>query len=547
MITVTRSVCTTVLVLWSAMGHGAVSPTNAIDSTSGLLYHLDAALGVTTGEFGNVTHWADRSTNHNDFVGAETSTVRLIAREAAFNGLPVLSFGGAIRNPLALNSRGKTAKTVIIVQRTTASTGFEGIWGVADTDLGIRRNAGRDSQGWAVDKHVASIHVNGIADNTVDAIQAVNTAGILVACGDWNMYSSTSLGGYFPYYGGRNWKGQIAEVAVYDRVLTGAERATITDCLGRKYNIPITPSVDLEPFAPGSWSLVLLPDTQNYSEQYPGMFAAQTSWIVQNKDRYDIRYVLHLGDLVNCGTAREWQHAKAAMSLLDGKVPYAIAHGNHDATSYKDMIAGKSLLGRYFPVAKFASWPTFGGAMDGDTANSFHLFSAGGTDWIVLALEWAPRNKTVQWAHDVLAKYPDRKAILATHAYLYIDNTRYDFAKKGASQAWDPHTLSPDRAGDVNDGEELWRKLVRKNNFALTLNGHVLAKGVGYSTDTNDCGKAVQQMWVNYQNGPLGGEGYLRLLEFLPDGKTVQARTYSPFFDTYLRDPGNQFRFEIDP
>ncbi|MDD5704803.1 MAG: hypothetical protein PHR35_02680 [Kiritimatiellae bacterium] len=75
----------------------------------------------------------------------------------------------------------------------------------------------------------------------------------------------------------------------------------------------------------------------------------------------------------------------------------------------------------------------------------------------------------------------------------------------------------------------------------------MLAKGVGYSTDTNDCGKAVQQMWVNYQNGPLGGEGYLRLLEFLPDGKTVHAKTYSPFYDTYLQDPGNQFSFEIAP
>ncbi|MDD5704802.1 MAG: metallophosphoesterase [Kiritimatiellae bacterium] len=212
---------------------------------------------------------------------------------------------------------------------------------------------------------------------------------------------------------------------------------------------------DPEPpdFVPGSWTLVLLPDTQNYSEQYPGMFAAQTSWIVQNKDRYDIRYVLHMGDLVNCGAEREWRHAQEAMSLLDGKVPYAIAYGNHDSTSYKDMVAGKSLLSRYFPVAKFASWPTFGGVMDGDTANSYHLFSAGGSDWIVLALEWAPRNKTVQWAHDVLAKYPDRKAILVTHAYLHIDNTRYDFAKKGASQAFDPHTLSPDREGDVNDGE----------------------------------------------------------------------------------------------
>ena len=27
-----------------------------------------------------------------------------------------------------------------------------------------------------------------------------------------------------------------------------------------------------------------------------------------------------------------------------------------------------------------------------------------------------------------------------------------------------------------------------------------------------------------------GGEGFLRLLEFMPDGKTVEVRTYSPLF-----------------
>ena len=47
----------------------------------------------------------------------------------------------------------------------------------------------------------------------------------------------------------------------------------------------------------------------------------------------------------------------------------------------------------------------------------------------------------MQWANDVLAKYPERTAILLTHAYLYNDNTRYDYAAKGKSQAWTPHSM----------------------------------------------------------------------------------------------------------
>jgi hypothetical protein len=306
-----------------------------------------------------------------------------------------------------------------------------------------------------------------------------------------------------------------------------------------------TPAPETPAFVPGSWTLVLLPDTQNYSDQLPGLFTQQTHWIVKNKDKYNIQYVVTLGDITNGDTDREWQNAHEAITELDGNVPYALVPGNHDYTPHGQPASGKSGLNRFFPAAKFRDWPTFGGVMkDGDILNSYHLFSAGGTDWILLALEWAPRNETVQWANDVLAKHPGRKAILATHAYLYDDGTRYDFAAKGKSQDWNPHTYAIDVP--VNDGEELWQKLVKGNDFALTLNGHVCHTGLGFLSSKNDRGKTVQQMLVDYQARHLGGVGYLRILEFQPDGKTVQVKSYSPLFDKYLTDPQNQFRFELD-
>jgi hypothetical protein len=182
---------------------------------------------------------------------------------------------------------------------------------------------------------------------------------------------------------------------------------------------------------------------------------------------------------------------------------------------------------------------------DGDVANTYHLFNAGGIDWIVLALEWAPRNETVQWANDLLAKHPQRKAILVTHAYLYDDNTRYDFARKGNAQTGNPHGSAS--GVPVNDGEELWQKLVRKNNVAFVFSGHICLTGVGYLASKNDRGKTTHQMEVDYQARPLGGEAYLRILEFLPDGKTVHAKSYSPLYDKYRSDPANQFSFELDP
>ncbi|MCG2683153.1 MAG: metallophosphoesterase [Planctomycetales bacterium] len=293
-------------------------------------------------------------------------------------------------------------------------------------------------------------------------------------------------------------------------------------------------------FVPGSWTLVLLPDTQMYAEDYPGLFTMQTHWIAKNKDKYSIRYVLHLGDITNGGKKFEWQRSQEAMSELDGRVPYALVPGNHD---YHALADRRTRLNEYFPLSKYKAWPTFGGAMNDDMCNSFHLFSAGGTDWIVLALEWAPRDETVAWANEVLAKHPDRKAILVTHAYLYQDGSRYNFAEKEKKQAASPHGYPCNTS--ANDGEELWEKLVRKNNVALVVCGHI-GDGRGFLTSLDDKEKKTHQMLVDYQSRELGGEGFLRILEFLPDGKTVQAKSYSPLYDGYLSDPGSQFRFELD-
>jgi hypothetical protein len=44
-----------------------------------------------------------------------------------------------------------------------------------------------------------------------------------------------------------------------------------------------------------------------------------------------------------------------------------------------------------------------------------------------------------------------------------------------------------------------------------------------------------------------GGEGFLRLVEFLPDGETVQIRAYSPSLDAFKTDPQNQFTLKLSP
>jgi len=83
---------------------------------------------------------------------------------------------------------------------------------------------------------------------------------------------------------------------------------------------------------PGDFTVVVLPDPQNYSQYYPQIFDAQTQWIAANSAAQNVQVVLEVGDSVNNSKdLAEWQNANHSISLLDQSgVPYAIAVGNHD-------------------------------------------------------------------------------------------------------------------------------------------------------------------------------------------------------------------------
>ncbi|RYX80143.1 metallophosphoesterase [bacterium] len=311
---------------------------------------------------------------------------------------------------------------------------------------------------------------------------------------------------------------------------------------------PVEPVVEPLPFVPGSWTIAVLPDTQIYTMgKFGHHFDNQTRWIADNIKNHNIAYVLHLGDIVNNNNVPQWEVAQKAMKTLDGVIPYAFVTGNHDYGTNGSTNTRDTLLNDYFPYDNYKSWPTLGGVMEaGRMENSYHLFSAGGRDWIIIALEFGPRHNTVAWADKILSQHPDRLGILITHAYMYFDETRYDIATR-TDQSWNPHNYPVGKAPEgINDGEELWQKLVTKHpNMVMTLNGHVLNDGLGRLSSPAPNGNVVHQMLVNYQMKKEGGEAYMRLLEFLPDRKTLQVKAYSPSLDKYKTDSQNQFTLDL--
>lgn len=297
-----------------------------------------------------------------------------------------------------------------------------------------------------------------------------------------------------------------------------------------------------------SWSLVILPDTQNYASEYPGLLHLQTLWILENKDKYNIVYVLQNGDLVNNNSDEiQWQNVSQAFARLDGKVPYAISFGNHDFGPDGSTKDRTTFANQYFPVSRFEKWTTFGGVMEaGKVDNTYHTFNAAGQDYLIFCLEFGPRNEVLEWVNKIITEHPLHKIIFMTHAYLYSDSTRYDWATKKEQQSWNPHSY-PMTNTTINDGQEIWDKVVKKHpNSFMTINGHVCNNdGLGFLTSTADNGNNVHQILVDYQHLPVGGGAWLMILNFSADEKIIKVETYSPLYEKFNTDPNNQFIINI--
>jgi 2',3'-cyclic-nucleotide 2'-phosphodiesterase (5'-nucleotidase family) len=134
--------------------------------------------------------------------------------------------------------------------------------------------------------------------------------------------------------------------------------------------------------SPGDFTVVALPDTQFYSSTYPQIFASQTQWIANNATQLNIQLVLGLGDIVDGGgVTTQWQNADAAMRILDGKVPYLMAMGNHDfdKNDPASRTASSHNFNTYFGPPRYAgqSWYQ-GNYPTGSNENFYGTFTING-------------------------------------------------------------------------------------------------------------------------------------------------------------------------
>jgi carboxypeptidase family protein/calcineurin-like phosphoesterase family protein len=287
------------------------------------------------------------------------------------------------------------------------------------------------------------------------------------------------------------------------------------------------------------FTIVALPDTQFYSSTYPQIFAAQTQWIANHIQDQNIRLVIGLGDIVDSGgLVSQWQNADAAYRVLAGKVPYMIAIGNHDydANNPAGRTASTANFNAFFGPAYYTGAGWYRGSFPpGSNENFYGVITVNSKSYLILVLEFAPRDASLAWADSIIKANQDKDVILATHMFTYADNTRI-------SQC-DLNSAASFGVGQDNNGEDMWWKLVRKYpNIHLVLSGHVVqGDGTGRRMDLGMNGNLVNQILSDYQSYALGGSGYLRLVRISPSLNRVSVNTYSPFLDASLTDDHNQF------
>ncbi len=176
------------------------------------------------------------------------------------------------------------------------------------------------------------------------------------------------------------------------------------------------------------FTVVVLPDTQFYSQSYPETYISQTQWIKDRREADNIKFVVHLGDIVQNynHSEEEWKAADRAHRILDGVVPYSVVPGNHDMEYVdKKLLRDTRLYNKYFPPARFEKYPWYGGHMGDTNDSNYCFFEAAGMKFMVLSLEYAPRDETLEWADRIVASHPEHR-VHRRHALLHAtQRTRY--------------------------------------------------------------------------------------------------------------------------
>lgn len=283
-----------------------------------------------------------------------------------------------------------------------------------------------------------------------------------------------------------------------------------------------------------AFSVIVIPDTQMYSEKYPEIFCDQTSWILQSKKKLNTLFAVHLGDIVNNGASKknEWETASKCMGLLDGRIPYSVLPGNHDYDTPHVRSSGNATYNTYFPASRYSDNSWYKGHYK-ENQNSYQMIEVFGKEYLFLSLEVEADDSALNWAEEVVKAHPNAYTTVSMHKYLRdkegTRDRKVSFGKGG------------------NSPESIWTKLIKPNcSIKLVLSGHYHdSDGENQRLSTNACGQRVNQVVQDYQAQETGGNGKLRIYTFKPYDGVIDVMTYSPYTNEFETDSDSQFTLRM--
>jgi len=271
-------------------------------------------------------------------------------------------------------------------------------------------------------------------------------------------------------------------------------------------------------------------DPQYAVSYHPNVFLSQIDFILANPPSL----VVCMGDCTDDNLAGAWSFFASQMARLTAAgIVWVVATGNHDYESTVGIIGVNPNRISGINTA-LAAPPWIGGQyQSGHLENTWTLVNLAGVSWLVISLEWSPRNALVSWANAVIAAHPGTPCILITHAFMASDGTRFDWALKGSLQPGNPHDAiyitTP--AEGINDGQELWDKLVNLNpSVRVVLSGHVAT--ASWRNDARADATRCVQILADYQYDGVGGDGWLVDYDIDLANQIITARSLSPYLHT---------------
>ena len=278
--------------------------------------------------------------------------------------------------------------------------------------------------------------------------------------------------------------------------------------------VPLVALAATREVEPRRFTLAVVPDTQYLFDDEQGRsdpepLAESFAWIAEHAQARDIVFTASLGDIVEHATPQEFDVASPVYGLLDeAGLPYSTLAGNHDVDAgLVDTERPDSAYLEHFGPQRFKDQMTFRDA-DPTGYNTAHVFSGGGQEWLLLALDWRMSDQSFDWAQSTIDAHPTLPVILTTHELVYDGG-------EGVAE------LS-------EYGRQLWDRLIDGNDQVfLALGGHFWP--TARTTMTNAAGNPVELDLANYQEQYYGGAGMIRLYTFDLDADEIDVATFSPW------------------